>query len=196
LRAPIVAFCALGAVLLTSHLQIGVRHGLPLVPFACILVAHGVGAAWRAGRRTVRAAIVSLVAADLACVAAAYPYFLSYLTETVRARPAYEVLVDSNVDWGQGLVALREYMRDHRIDQVGLAYFGSALPEAYGIHYHALPSHFLIPGNPASAQPPRYVAISLTEMSGLYFEGQDVYAAYRQRTPVAVVGGVFYLFER
>jgi hypothetical protein len=196
LRAPVVASCVFGATLLTAHLQIGVRHGLPLVPFACILVAHGVGAAWRHGRRALRAAVVLLVAADVACVAAVYPYFLSYLTEAVRGTPAYEVLADSNTDWGQGLVALRGYMREHRIERIGLAYFGSALPEAYGIDYEAMPSHFQLPPDARPLPPPRYVAIALTEMSGIYFLGEDAYAAYRHRAPIAVVGGVFYIFER
>ena len=196
LRAPWAGLAILAATLLGSHLEIGSRHALPLMPFACILIAHGVGLAWRRGPRALRTAIVALVAANAACVAAVYPYFLSYITETARGRPAYEYLADSSVDWGQGLVALRGYMREHRIDQVSLAYFGTALPEAYGIHYHALPSHFIVPGNPASPAPPRYVAISLTEMTGLYFLGEDPYAQYRRRTPVAVAGGVMYLYER
>lgn len=196
LRAPLVGLVGVGVTLLTAHLQIGVRHALPLVPFACILVAHGVGAAWRAGPRALRTAIVTLLAADAACVLLVYPYFLSYLTEAVRGRPAYTVLSDSNTDWGQGLVALGDFMRERGIDQVALGYFGSAFPEAYGVRYVPLPSQFPLRGDPASAAPPRYAAISLTLLSGTYFAGADPYASYRQRKPLAVVGGVFWIFER
>ena len=42
--------------------------------------------------------------------AAAYPNFIGYLTDYIGERGRYSVLVDSSFDWGQGLLALRDYM--------------------------------------------------------------------------------------
>jgi hypothetical protein len=106
------------------------------------------------------------------------------------------VLVDSNTDWGQGLEALRDYLHERGIRRVSLAYFGSALPEGYGIDYVPLPSFFRLPERapPAGAPPPRYVAISATLMGAPYLEG-DPYAAYRDREPAAVIARSIYLYE-
>ena len=52
----------------------------------------------------------------------------------------YTKLADSNLDWGQDLPGLRQYMERENIDSVKLSYFGRAFPEAYGIKYEPLPS--------------------------------------------------------
>ena len=65
-----------------------------------------------------------------------YPNFLSYISEYGPGRDrGSEILVDSSLDWGQGLLQLREYMREQGIERVYLSYFGSARPDGYGIDY-------------------------------------------------------------
>jgi predicted lysophospholipase L1 biosynthesis ABC-type transport system permease subunit len=83
-------------------------------------------------------------------------------------------------------------MKRKGIDRVGLAYFGSALPEGYGIEYAALPSYFPRPVDVGAR--PRFVAISATLLAGGYVEG-DPYARMRDVEPVAVVGGTIYVFD-
>ena len=51
------------------------------------------------------------------------------------------ILVDSNLDWGQDLPALRAKMDELGIETVNLAYFGKGVPEAYGIRYRPLPGY-------------------------------------------------------
>jgi hypothetical protein len=51
---------------------------------------------------------------------------------------------DSNVDWGQGLIALREELARRGITRVHLAYHGTADPAVYGIDY--LPYRGGVPG--------------------------------------------------
>jgi hypothetical protein len=55
-------------------------------------------------------------------------------------------LVDSNIDWGQDLYALRNYLDQHKIQDVGLAYFGTVLPASAGIEAHKPPQRFPQPG--------------------------------------------------
>ena len=111
------------------------------------------------------------------------------------ARGPRETLVDSNTDWGQGLVQLRDFMRSHRIDRVALAYFGSALPEAYGIRYVPLPSFLDLPDQAEARQVPRFLVVSATLLTGNYVRG-DPYAALRDLRPAAIVGGSLYVFDR
>ena len=41
------------------------------------------------------------------------PGYLSYFTPFVRPAESFRLLTDSNLDWGQGLLSLRDYQRDH-----------------------------------------------------------------------------------
>lgn len=193
LRAPVVAAALFLAALLASGLNIGVRHALPMLPFLLILVAAGVARIWRLGNRPMRASLAAVAAAYVVSGLSHYPFFLSYTSEIVRGRPLHATLVDSNTDWGQGLVALRDYMRANGIDRVALGYFGSALPEGYGIDYVAMPSFFELPQQPAAAAP-RYLVVSATLLAGVYVRG-DPYAALRAATPVAIVADTLYVFD-
>jgi hypothetical protein len=195
LRASAVALVVIGAGLLATKIDIGFRHALPALPFVCVLAAAGVRVVWQRAARPWAVAIALLVAADIASAAAAYPHYLSYLSEYVRGRPLHETLVDSSTDWGQDLVELRRFMAERGVDGIYLAQFGSALPQGYGIAYAALPSFLPLPDVPVDpAAPPRYVAISATLLAGLY-TGGDVFAAFRARKPVAMAGRTFYVFD-
>ena len=193
-RAPALAAALMLAVMMAARMNIGTRHALPVVPLACILIAQGV--AWwsaRGARWLVPVAATALVAMA-ASTLRYYPYFLSYLSEYAYGRPVHETLVDSNTDWGHGLVALREYMRANGIDRVALGYFGTAMPQGYGIEYVALPSYFWVEREDPGKPPPRYTVVSATLLAGSYLRG-DPYARLRKVKPVAVVGGSLYIFD-
>lgn len=195
-RAPAVGAAIFLMALMLSGFNIGTRHALPMMPLVCILVAHGVAPVWERGRGAVRAALAVVFAGAVLSSVRAYPYFLSYLSEYSYGRSMYETLVDSNTDWGQGLVALRAYMRDHGIDQVALGYFGSALPEGYEIRYVPMPSFLELPAQPAPRIAPRFLVVSATLLAGGNYLRDDPYAALRRVKPVAIVGGSLYVFDR
>ena len=195
LRAPALGAALYLAAAMSSGFNIGVRHVLPIMPLLCILAAAGAKVLWDGGGRVVRAAVGVLVAGVVLSTLGAYPNFLSYLGEDAMGRGPRETLVDSNTDWGQGLVQLRDFMRAHRIDRVALGYFGSAPPEAYGIRYVPLPSFLALADHPEEAQAPRFVVVSATLLTGNYVRG-DPYAALRHARPAAIVGGSLYVFDR
>ena len=128
-RAPtdLLIVCSFGVVFLLFALQsrfaIGERHILPLYPFA-LLIAGGV---WQKARQSRPAMIVVMVwlclnAADaLRCA----PDYLAYFNIAVKPQNAWQLLTDSNLDWGQGLIALRKYEQQHPDETLRLAYFGS-----------------------------------------------------------------------
>ena len=194
-RAPAVgaAFFLLGLV--TSSLNIGFRHALPMLPPLCILVAQGVEPLWNRGRVELRAALALVFASFVASTALHYPYFLSYVSEYVQARPLYETVADTSTDWGQGLVALRDFMRERGIREVALGYLGSAVPVGYGIRYVPMPSYYTLPVVDPAIPAPRYLVVSASLLAGLWVTG-DPYAALRKAKPVAVVGGTLYVFDR
>src|ERR1019366_8645731 len=114
-----------------SRYAIGERHILPLYPFA-LLIAGGV---WEHARRYRAAMIVIVLALCLnAADALRYaPAYLSYFNLLVKPVNSWRLLTDSNLDWGQGLLALRDYQQQHPEEVLHLAYFGSVEPALYGI---------------------------------------------------------------
>ena len=69
----------------------------------------------------------------------------------------WRLLSDSDFDWGQGLIDLRNWMNDQRVSSVALAYFGFVDPEAYGINFTPI----IHPGKE------RYIAVSSYFLDGL-----------------------------
>lgn len=194
LRAPLVATAILGALLLTASLNIGFRHAMPVLPLLAILTSCGVTRLWRTASRATRSTIAVASVWAAIHVGSHYPFFISYISEYGPGREeAHYVLADSSLDWGHGLLELRRFMREHDIPAVHLAYFGSALPDGYGIRHAALPSFFPLPPQPPLEAPPEWVAISSTHLSGAYL-GRDLYARFREARPHHVVARSIYLY--
>ncbi len=157
-------FAALGVILLAilvpaslSGNQLGLRYVFPAIPlmilFASIAARH-----WSTARTLRRGAV--LLMAGLALSSLRYhPHHLSYFNE-LAGGPEHgrQHLVDSNLDWGQDLHTLREYLLAHPSPEpLQLAYFGTASPALLGIDYE-------FPASP-QPQPGRY-AISANFIAG------------------------------
>jgi len=129
-------------VSLTSKMNLGVRHVLPMFPFLIALVAAGT---WRLWRRSRAWAVVVglLVAFHIFSSLHSFPDYLPYSNELFGGKEkTYRLLNTSNADWGQGLKQTVRYLQDHNVGDCWLAYFGTGTPAAYGIHCKPLPGFF------------------------------------------------------
>ncbi len=62
------------------------------------------------------------------------PHHLAYFNELAGGpKGGVNWLVDSNLDWGQDLKRLRDYVGRNKVESLRLAYFGTADPSYYGI---------------------------------------------------------------
>lgn len=188
---PIVVYlCAA----VTSQYQVGLRHILPIYPFAMLIAAAA--AKELIGRPVGRVALAALAMLWLTTVANVYPNTLTFFNRSVGGpRNGYKHLVDSNLDWGQGLKLLKRWMDREGVSRIGLAYFGTADPAYYGIDYTALPAtpSFVLSSiarPPARPTLPGYVAISATVLSGVYHDPQWrlFYRRFHDKKPVAEIG--------
>lgn len=182
---------------LFNSLQIGVRHVLPAHPLLMVLAAPWIAKslarlrlphASRAVPRAVAVASLWYVVGTLAVA----PRYLQYFNEVAGgADGGHRVLVDSNIDWGQDLIRLRDYMTAEGIESVYLAYFGRVDPKVYGIRY--VPLERTTRGGRA--------VVSASFLMGRpyfwYLGGRmrwvpaETYAWLRDREPVARVGSMF-----
>jgi len=117
---------------LTSHINIGLRHLLPLYPVLYI----GAGAvALGFHRRWLAIATAALLLWQAGASLMIRPNYLAYFNPLLGGpRHAYARFVDSSLDWGQDLPGLKRWLDTHaRGEAVFLSYFGSGSPKAEGI---------------------------------------------------------------
>jgi hypothetical protein len=196
LRAPVIGALVFGAALVTSNLNIGFRYALPVLPLVAIIATVGVVALWRDGSRVLRGALAVLAIWFAGSTLAFYPHFLAYTSEYgAGADNGHMLLADSSLDWGQGLLDLREWMDEQAVDNVYLSYFGSAVPAGYGIRYVPMPSMFALPPfGPPPVTPPRYAVIAATNLNGVYMTG-DPFARFRAMQPDTVIARTLLVYR-
>lgn len=140
--APLISLVIVyGATAVTSNLNIGIRHVLPILAPMLVLAS----AAWLlrdAGARWARA-VPALFLLALVEGLSSHPDHLAWMN--ISGGPAssrWTHLADSNLDWGQGLRAAAEAVREERRpgETVYLSYFGDALPLAEGLDATGLAS--------------------------------------------------------
>jgi hypothetical protein len=141
-----------------SHINIGIRHVLVLYPFMALGAAHLVARLWRTLRAvTVRplaiagsGLLVVFVGWQVLTLWTANPDYLPYFNEFI-AHPE-QVLVDSDLDWGQDLRRLEQRAAAIRIPKLNLAYLGT--PD---LTRERLPPYLIMtPGKPVTG----WIAVS------------------------------------
>lgn len=131
--APLGVFAAIyGGFALASSLNIGHRHLLPLYPLLYVFA----GAALVSARSRFSLALVLALAGWQAVEAwRVRPHYLTYFNALAGGpQRGHRFLVDSSLDWGQGLPDLQRWLVAHAGDRrVYLSYFGSDDPVHAGI---------------------------------------------------------------
>jgi hypothetical protein len=212
------ALFAAGFVFATP-IKIGIRYLLPCAPFIYIWLggllaapraAHGKLAAGLArpqpapcGTRWVRGgvlapAVVALAAAFAIEAQHVHPRYLSFFNQAAGGPSnGYRWFCDSNLDWGQGLIDLRDFMQQRGIQHMQLAYFGSVDPSVYGIGYAPL----------FDRVQEEWVGVSAYFWSGMahrlptpggpteFFVSGTIYADVCARAPVALVGDTIFIYR-
>jgi tetratricopeptide (TPR) repeat protein len=134
----------------------------------------------------------------------AFPNYIPYANE-VWGGPAkvHEILADSNVDWGQGLVALKQYIDQRHIQNCWFAYFGQLIVDVsyYGIPCKALPTAFAdLIQMPMPILPPQVdgpVFISATEMSRTYWRADWInpYLPFQEKAPSSLIADSILVYD-
>lgn len=114
-----------------------VRYVLPLYPFIAILAAIGIrtlGEIMVIGRIGWSIILSVFLLWYLVGTLGAYPHFISYANELAGPRDRrYEVLTDSNLDWGQSLPDMADFVRREKPGHLSFSYFGRDNGNPYGL---------------------------------------------------------------
>jgi hypothetical protein len=175
---------------MTSGINIGMRHILPVYPFLYVAAA-ALLAGWHA-RRFARYAMLGLGALQIAECASITPDYLAFfnaLSGGPGNGPRY--LVDSNIDWGQDVKKLVRWLDAHGTRKVSICYFGNAQLRYYGVDEGNLPAAFDQQGWNALDG---FVVANVTPLNGAYVPLIDL-APLRLRDPIAKVGWSMYVYD-
>ncbi len=187
----------LPAIASFSDMQLGVRYLLPSFPFLFLLC--GTAAKWFEWKRfPIRSMLLVIFALGVPWGLRNHPRHLAYFNE-IAGGPAEgrHRLADSNLDWGQDLRRLADFLRSHDVGELGLAYFGTVPPELLGVRYQLPPSY--------RPQPGRY-AVSVNFLlgrphpihdgsGGMRAVHYEEFGYFRYFEPVARIGDTIDVFE-
>ncbi|CAG0933010.1 hypothetical protein TFLX_02849 [Thermoflexales bacterium] len=188
--------------LLFSPHDLGYRYLLPMLPFIFVACADVFVVALR--KRWMTVVVMVLIGWQILGTLRIYPYYFAFFNETVGDPDQGRYLLsDSNLDWGQDLAGLKDYVEQQHIADLNLSYFGNTPPSVYGLHTYALPPvrsamreqgawwlHRYYPPDPA----PGVYAISVANLMGGLWNNQSDYAYFREREPDAVIGHTLYVY--
>ena len=181
----------------SSNLDYGVRYLFPVLPFLCVWVCDRA----REGVDRARSRLALLLVLAIAIESAlALPYPLSFFHALAGGPGGGDRIVnDSNVDWGQGLIALRRDLERLGIRKVHLAYHGTVDPALYGIDYEIYTGGDPGPGSDWLAVSSYFfvgLPARITTMRGMSKEAIAYdFSGLRDRHPMTRPAHCMYLFR-
>ncbi len=205
LLAAITFYVALS---MTGHINIGVRHIAPVFPFLFILGGAALDRLLTAerARRYAMPLIVMLFAWLVIDTVRIYPNYLSFTNPLTFGKANWQVLSDSNVEWGEDIGALARYLHSKgETKLLGSLSGGWGTAEMYDLQlldfaprdlesastrYVAIGAGFLN----GSAMPP-----DLKDKAGNVLseeQRQNYFAKYRSLRPEKIFGNSIYLYRR
>ena len=169
-----------------AYRQLGLRYILPCWPYLLLLAGFGLRCWVATSRPSWRRGILPMLGAwYLLSALWCFPDYLSYFHEAVGgSRGGRQLLVSSNLDWGQDLPALAKWQKTRGAPDMYVLYYGSVPPQAYGVHVYRWGQLPL----------PRYAAISITQ---LYLSEDIPLVRFlrEERHPVARAGKSILIYE-
>jgi hypothetical protein len=148
IAAPLGYCAVILAIAMSSRINIGVRHVLPI--YVGLAVIGGAGAAellrHAAERRAILLALFALFGWQAVSGALAHPDYLSYTNEITRGRPE-DFVAESDLDWGQDMHRVGDFLKRVGATEVSFTPYnvtylqaGHAFPRVtYSDWYHPSP---------------------------------------------------------
>jgi len=184
-----------------QRFNIGVKYVLPVVFFVICLAACSY--VWVRDAKRKRWALYGVIGGiTLAIVPMliVLPYALGF-ANVLAGGPAHahKIMTNANIDWGQDVKALGEYVQENHIENISIALYAIEDPSSYGISYTPL-THFgstLKDGKKYMECSPvnGYVAISVTYLQGDALENPECFAWLRDKQPIGRAGTSILIFS-
>jgi hypothetical protein len=191
------------------------RYVLPVFPFVAVATAK-LAFFLRPDRPRLAILVLALLAWAIISSVRVCPHSMSYFNELAGGpENGHNHLLDSNIDWGQDLLSLKEWYSSHpEARPFGLAYYHFLDPRLVGIEFQTPPlgpdigSSTENLNNPAPIGPQAgYYALSVNFLRGGTFVApdgrggyswisrRDAFAYFRHFQPIARAGYSIYIYH-
>jgi len=186
-----------------SKIQIGHRHILPIYPLMIMWAGAGLGHFIHYRRKIVLIIMLILFIGFTAFEFwARHPWHLSYISTIFPEAKKHgeKYLLDSNYDWGQGLRDLSLFLKSKGVDTIYLSYFGTGDPDYFGIKYYPIGfiSNVERRGSQdfnITNQPHKYLAISATNLYGVYYQNTEVFSSFKKIQPIYRAADSIFVYD-
>jgi len=169
---------------LPTKINIGIRYILPLFPLLCILAGKVANIESLKWKRALAVLCIWYAGSTLWV----HPRYLSYFNEfTGGPGNGYKYLVDSNLDWGQSLHELSDYLSSNGITDARIKYFGPpGVMKYYGLENSRLESC-----GPSAG----IWAVSATYLQNLYLDDRHCHDWLKELEPKEVLGYSIFIYD-
>ncbi len=183
---------------ISSHLNIGLRHFMPVVFAVSALTARGTAVFWNEKiLKKIKVAHVSFILLMIMLISTviSFPHYLSYYNILAGGtNNGYKIATDSNYDWGQDIKRLGKWVHDNNVEKIyvhlfsanKLDYYLNGKNKRFNLEYDDLPP----PGS--------YLAVSAQELqNNIYNQNLPENKKYSQlkNSLVARAGKSIFIFK-
>ncbi|MCJ7826301.1 glycosyltransferase family 39 protein [Patescibacteria group bacterium] len=191
--APIVGITVF---LCLSHVRPYVRYILPVYPFLLIISAVGVTRMMKKNWLVIPAVLCVWYTLGTLLY---FPHFISFANAFAGPRDKrYEKLIDSDIDWGQGLFDVASFMKKQQVSTLSFSYFGTDNGNYYGlpseIPYATFKKEEICTFHKIKGTSPNGKAMTAISFSNWYYCGYYKKEAFTKEKILDVVGGAILIF--
>lgn len=180
-----------------SRVNIGYRYLLPALPLLYVVMAQ-LGQPGYLRSRFAQAGVAAALVLTLFLSLWTHPHYLAYFNQLAGGPDnGWKILADSNIDWGQDLQSLSDYLDQNDIALPNISWFGTATLEAYGIQGATIPvkeNTLYDSFYPDWPSPGTYI-ISVTQLLGVYLDNPDRFHWFQEREPQDKVGYSMFIYD-
>jgi len=199
----------------SSHINIGIRHYLPVFPF--LIIGSGGFCSYLIQKKSYWQIFIIFILIWAALeTARAFPHYISYFNPIAGGyEGGWKKLSDSNAEWGQDIKALAKYCKKHHIKVLEVYAFNGWLLQCYGIKmklfkplslYISLPeflrdikdiknnSPYLAVGTSWFSLPPFALIPGLSSEQSKNIEREI--SKFQKKGPFEIIGKTILLFKR
>jgi Dolichyl-phosphate-mannose-protein mannosyltransferase len=203
----LIPFACYTLLVVMSPINIGVRYYLPAYTFLFMLGGTLLDRLLRVTKpRFLGTVVVAILLAWSAIeMFRSYPNYMTYMNQLAMSHPKWWYLSDSNVEWGDDIKELADYLHARGETRIQSAVLGGFLILPF---YDIENFELLAPVDEAQFPRTRYVAIGASCLNGSTIPGRAIdgtdqsnekrvnrFAGYRNRVPEAVFGDSIYLYR-
>ncbi|MBI3034911.1 glycosyltransferase family 39 protein [Candidatus Woesearchaeota archaeon] len=207
LLLPIIVFFG---IFVNVNFNLGLRHVLPIMPFMLVFASKVINIKFKNSIHNLISKILIFLLLAWYIISALFvmPDYMAYFNEFVGMDNGHKYLLSSNLDQGQDLKRLAEYIKSNNIGKVKLSYHGTFDPKYYNISYELLPMESYIawgPGYTLYDPPESYkedcrkkygiIAISVSNLHNFNLKNESCFKWLNSYKPIKKAGYTIYVYN-